>query len=389
MPIKTESKKIGELCEVTSSKRIFASEYVKTGIPFYRGKEIIEKQKGNLQISTELFISEAKYQEIKNKYGAPKPGELLLTSVGTLGVPYVIKEGEKFYFKDGNLLWLKNFNGLDSKYLYYWFLSNKGKEQLKKSTIGSSQSAFTISLVKEIELELPSPNIQKQIASILSAFDNLIENNTRRIEILEEMARRIYREWFVHFRYPGHEHNRMVDSELGEIPEGWEVMKLGEVIELKYGKSLKKSDRIEGPYPVYGSSGIVGWHNNYYKEGPGIIVGRKGNVGSVFWEFDNFFPIDTSYFVETALPLTYAYYNLKHQNFINNDAAVPGLSKKQADLLPILIPEDEILNNFDDYILPLFEQIKNYEKSNNFLKEQRDLLLPKLISGGLILQTRS
>ena len=112
---------LGDLCEISSSKRIFAKEYQTNGIPFYRGKEIIEKQKGNT-ISNELFISRNRYEEIKAKYGVPQQRELLLTSVGTLGVPYVIKE-EEFYFKDGNLTWFRHFNGLDVEYLYYWFLS--------------------------------------------------------------------------------------------------------------------------------------------------------------------------------------------------------------------------------------------------------------------------
>jgi len=97
------------------------------------------------------------------------------------------------------------------------------------------------------------------------------------------MARLLYREWFVHFRFPGHEQVAMVDSPLGPIPEGWEMRQLGDVIELAYGKGLRKSDRIPGTYPVYGSSGVVDYHNESLVEGPGIIVGRKGNVGTVFW----------------------------------------------------------------------------------------------------------
>src|SRR5699024_1743317 len=99
-------------------------------------------------------------------------------------------------------------------------------------------------LLKNVEIELPSLDIQKKIASTLSAFDDLIENNSRRIEILEEMARRIYREWFVHFRYPGHEEDALVDSgtELGEIPEGWEVKKLENFGEIVLGKTPSTKD---------------------------------------------------------------------------------------------------------------------------------------------------
>ena len=129
--------KLGQVCEITSSKRIFASEYKVTGIPFYRGKEIIEKQKGN-SVSTELFISESRYEEIKTKFGCPEAGDILLSSVGTLGVPYVVKN-EQFYFKDGNLTWLKNFKDLNSKFLYYWILSTECRHQIDTKCIGSTQ----------------------------------------------------------------------------------------------------------------------------------------------------------------------------------------------------------------------------------------------------------
>jgi type I restriction enzyme S subunit len=97
------ARRMEELCEITSSKRIFAADYVSAGVPFYRGKEITEKYKGNLDVSTELFISEEKFIEIERKFGSPVEGDLLLTSVGTLGSPYVVRADERFYFKDGNL----------------------------------------------------------------------------------------------------------------------------------------------------------------------------------------------------------------------------------------------------------------------------------------------
>lgn len=144
---------LGDLCEISSSKRIFAKEYQTNGIPFYRGKEIIEKQKGNT-ISNELFISRNRFEEIKAKYGVPQQRELLLTSVGTLGVPYVIKE-EEFYFKDGNLTWFRHFNELDVEYLYYWFLSPYGKNEINAKAIGSTQKALTIDSLSKFNIKIP------------------------------------------------------------------------------------------------------------------------------------------------------------------------------------------------------------------------------------------
>src|SRR5665648_489946 len=142
---------LGELCDITSSKRIFYNEYVSAGVPFYRSKEIIEKANRN-NISTELFITNEKYDEIKMKFGVPKKGDILMTSVGTLGVPYVIKDDEKFYFKDGNLTWLKPRKNIYSMFLYYYLISNIGKQKLDEITIGSTQEALTISGIKTIDI---------------------------------------------------------------------------------------------------------------------------------------------------------------------------------------------------------------------------------------------
>ena len=126
-----------------------------------------------------------------------------------------------------------------------------------------------------IQFRVPSADIQRHVATALGTFDELIENNRRRIEILEEMARLLYQEWFVYFRFPGHEDVNLIDSDLGPIPEGWPVQTLGRVLDLVYGKALKASDRRGGAVAVYGSAGLVGWHDEALVEGPGIVVGRR------------------------------------------------------------------------------------------------------------------
>lgn len=169
--------KIGDLCSISSSKRIFAKEYQTSGIPFYRGKEVIEKQKGE-NVSTELYISKSRYDEIKNKFGVPEEGDMLLTSVGTLGIPYVVKN-ETFYFKDGNLTWFSNFKGINSKFLYYWFLSPMAKNAIDAKAIGSTQKALTIDALSKFEIDIPNIETQEKIVSILSSLDSKIELNRR------------------------------------------------------------------------------------------------------------------------------------------------------------------------------------------------------------------
>ena len=195
--------------------------------------------------------------------------------------------------------------------------------------------------------------------------------------MLEQAARLLYKEWFVHLRFPGHEHVTITDG----VPEGGEKKPLGEVASFKYGKALKKDDRVPGSFPVYGSSGIVGTHEKALVTGPAIIVGRKGNVGSVYWSKDDFHPIDTVYFVETEHCTTYLYYVLLHTPFINTDVAVPGLNRDLAHSRALLIPDDKILALFEQDVVVIHDQIDLLTKYNEALTQARDLLLPRLMNG--------
>jgi len=153
------------------------------------------------------------------------------------------------------------------------------------------------------------------------------------------------------------------------------------VVELNYGKALKKEDRRDGDYPVFGSSGIVGTHDAALIKGPGIIVGRKGNVGSVFWCDEDFFVIDTAYFVTSNLPLRFLFYVLPTLNFINSDAAVPGLSRNQAYTLELLVPPAPLLEMFCDVAGKFEGQASTLKGQIQNLRRTRDLLLPRLLSG--------
>ena len=239
--------KIGKHCEITSSKRVFYSEYVETGVPFYRSKEIIESSHGQ-PISEPLFIRQEKYNEIKEKFGVPEPGDMLLTSVGTIGIPYIIQHNDHFYFKDGNLTWFRSFDKeLLSEFLYYWIGSSEGYGILNNTTIGSSQKALTIAALKNIEIPLPPPHIQKRIVDILSAYDSQIKNNQKQIKLLEEAAQRLYKEWFVDLRFPGYEDVKVVDG----VPEGWTQKTVLECLEMHIGGGWGK-ESIIGKNTIHG-----------------------------------------------------------------------------------------------------------------------------------------
>ena len=171
------------------------------------------------------------------------------------------------------------------------------------------------------------------------------------------------------------------------IPEGWEVQTLEDVIELAYGKALKKTVRVEGDFPVYGSGGLTGTHNDALVEGPGVIVGRKGTVGSLYWEDSSFYPIDTVFYVKpkSSITLVYAYSLLQTLGLadMNTDAAVPGLNRNNVYRLDIVKPPEKLILIFSKLIGSFRERLSLNKQESKFLVEVRDLLLPKLLSGDL------
>ena len=178
-----EEKKLGELLTITSSKRIFYSEYVSSGVPFYRSKEIIELRNTG-STNSELYIPNERFDEINNKFGSPKEGDILMTSVGTLGVAYRVRKTDKFYFKDGNLTWFKDFKGLPSSIVYLWLISKIGQEELAAITIGSTQEALTIEGLKSISFKIPPKERIKLYESEFNTIIDKIEFNQKQIQTL-------------------------------------------------------------------------------------------------------------------------------------------------------------------------------------------------------------
>jgi type I restriction enzyme, S subunit len=374
---------LGELVTSHWSGYSFRSDdYTDSGIPVLTKGDI--KPRGLVEHGTR-FVAPALVADKAIKLTTPL--DLLVTTrdlttaANFLGLIAKAPTSGAFAVNQGVTVFRVNESRVNRDYLAYWCEGSSYRGYVKGHFAGATQIHIRHGDLMAAPVLLPSLGLQQKIASSLSAYDDLIENNMRRIVILEEITRRIYEEWFVRFRFPGYEKVRMVESELGLVPEAWKVHLLGEEIELAYGKALKAEDRAPGGVPVYGSSGVVGHHSAHLVGGPGIIVGRKGNVGSVHWCDVPFFPIDTVFYVKTALPLHYVFFNLQRQNFLNNDAAVPGLSRNQAYALPLLLPSSDVLSSFEALSAHLLGLARLLARKNVNLRATRDLLLPKLISG--------
>lgn len=388
--------KLGKIAEVTSSKRIFANQYVDKGIPFYRQKEIIERN-NKQDVSEPLFISQDLYEEIKKKYGVPCEGDLLITGVGvTLGIPYVVGK-EVFYFKDGNLIWLKKFSQeVNSKFVYYYISSEAGQKAMWSRTIGAAQPALTIDLVKQYEIPLPPLVTQQKIADILSAYDDLIENNQKQIKLLEEAAQRLYRQWFIDLKFPGHETIPIVDG----LPEGWKKEKLVDLADVVMGQSPKSEFYNQEKKGLPFHQGVGSYGTRFViDETYTSSITRIAEAGSILFSVRA--PVGRLNFTKNKIVIgrglaainhkakcqSFLFYMLKDRFFkddiLGNGAIFASISKDELLNQKFVIPSRELMSKFNTIASGIDAKIAAADAQMQLLTQSRDRLLPKLMNGEL------
>jgi type I restriction enzyme S subunit len=285
---------------------------------------------------------------------------------------------------------------LDNTFLRYLLISPAQQAKLSSYATGTTVLGISQKALRSVPVSYPRFDEQKRIGELLGALDDKIELNRLMNETLEAMARAIFKDWFVDFGptrakmegrapYLAPDIWSLFPDRLDEKgkPEGWGEKRVEDILELAYGKSLKASERTNGPIPVYGSGGITGYHNESCVEGPSVIVGRKGTVGVLYWEDRPFFPIDTVFYVRPKAQLTFCYYHLKTLGLetMNTDAAVPGLNRNNVYRLPVPWSDDELRFQFNRLATILRRRIRTNSEEIDTLAATRDLLLPKLMSG--------
>ena len=403
----TEWKKVrlGNLCEITSSKRFHLSERTKTGIPFYCTKEILLKLKGESNFECD-YIAEKLYEDIKSKFGVPQTNDLLLTTRGTIGYPYLYKQSDKFYFADGNLSWFKNFSkDLDSHFLYYWFLSNDGKAKVDSIAKGTAQKAVPITGLGTLDILLPPLETQQKIAGILSAYDDLIENNRKQIKLLEEAAQKLYKEWFVKLNFPGHENVKIVDG----VPEGWKKIRAEDYFDVTIGKTPPRNETkwfSKGnigkkwiSIADMGNSGVFIFQTSENLTNEAIesknvkiipantvLLSFKLTVGRVSITTEEMTTNEAiAHFVtDNKFIREYIYLYLKnfHYDSLGSTSAIStAINSKIVKSMPIIIPPESLLENFSKLAAPYFDKIKSLQNQIQLLQFARDKLLPKLMNG--------
>lgn len=269
-----------------------------------------------------------------------------------------------------------NEEELNIRYLCYAL--NQQLRLLKMMSSGSTTKFLTVRMLDNLDIPLFGINIQTQIVNILSAYDDLIENNQKQIKLLEEAAQRIYKEWFVDLRFPGHENTKIVDG----VPEGWSRGLLKELISVNYGKDHKKAPD-DGNIPVYGSGGLMRKCNKSLFSGEAVLIPRKGSLNNIMYVDETFWTVDTMFYATMKQPHTavFVYFFVKafDMYFMNIGAAVPSMTTKILDAMDVVIPDKETLEKFDKLTKTYFNKIKTLQGQNERLKTARDLLLPKLM----------
>lgn len=267
----------------------------------------------------------------------------------------------------------------DVRFIKYLF--DTIKERYQQVSRGAAQENLSQEKLLSFSVTVPPVEVQRRIANVLSAYDRLIDNNRRRMALLEEAARHLYEQWFVRLRFPGHEHARVRDG----VPEGWKKVPLGQALVLQRGFDLPTHERQPGNVPIYGSTGIVGFHNTAVVRGSGIVTGRSGSLGQVHFVPMDYWPLNTALWVREFAQVSplFALFLLRGLDLskYNGGASVPTLDRKVVHRLGVIIPDRASIKQFDAIANSLFAQINVLQVQSEKLRAGRGLLLPRLMSG--------
>lgn len=301
------------------------------------------------------------------------------------------EEGKHFVTYNGTIAKPKNENELNAKFGYYWLVNLN----IRKICAGSGQPFLSYNDLNELPITFPPLPEQKKIASVLSALDDKISLNKKMNQKLEAIAKRLYDYWFVQFDFPnknGHPYKTtggpMTYSPTlkREIPVSWEVKTIGDY--LKIGNGRDHSKLADGPYPVYGSGGLMRYVAEYLHDGETVLFPRKGTLNNVMYRNEPLWTVDTMFYTSVLVPHSalFVFYSAKMFDFerLNTGTGVPSMTSDIIKKLPIISPDKHTLEQFDKIVAKLYNQIHHNEKEISRLSEQRDKLLPLLMNGQVV-----
>jgi type I restriction enzyme S subunit len=392
---------IEDVFDVGSSKRVFESQWTSSGVPFYRAREVVKLSKNGF-IENELYISEEMYNEYKVKYGVPKAGDILVTGVGTLGICYQVQKHDRFYFKDGNIIWLKNKGNVDSSYIVYCFKSPFVRRQIESTADAAVVGTYTISNAKKTKIPLPPLEKQKKIAAILDAADAYRQKTKALIAKYDELTQALFLDMF----------GDPVKNE-----KGWEEIDLGSLIEITSSKRIFKDEYVENGVPFYRTKEIVELskgnkislelfisENRYYEikqkfeipEIGDILMSAVGTIG-VMWTVDTQTPFyfkdgNLVWLKSSKLKSVNSQYLKRTLNYLiehEKDKLAEGgaynaLTIAKLNKLKVLIAPLELQNQFAELVQAIEIQKAQAQASLVKAEELFNSLLHKAFKGELV-----
>ena len=374
---------LNDIAVITSSKRIFANEYQSTGIPFYRGKEITQLY-NHKAFSDLLYISEKKYNELIQNVGVPQENDILITAVGTIGSLYLVNKDDKFYFKDGNLIWLKNIDKTKviPKYLYYLLSTDETHSLIDSITIGSTQTALTIEGVKMLNFDFPELKVQQHIVDTIGSIDDLIELNDKKIQLLTIFGKQLYDKILLTNNHKKIQLNKLVSIYRGASPrpiqdyvvdKGKPWVKISDATSISNPflfetKEFINTEGVKHSFEVYPNDFIL---SNSATPGLPIFIQINACVHDGWLIIRNFKKISPEYL----------YWVLKkdrnHLLSLGNGSIFTNLKTEILKTHEVPIFDDTTMESINTKFKKIIYTMKNLVENNNKLNNIKNILLKK------------
>lgn len=383
-----EYVKLGNIVDYRKGYAFKSSLYTDTGVMVVR---VSDFTLDGISENDAVYIEEEKvYDRHLLQYG-----DILIQTVGSWAnnpnsivgkVVRVPKLSTKAYLNQ-NIVKLIPKESVDNTYLFYSLKANHFSLYcVNRGQGAANQASITLETILRFKFLVHSTKEQRRIASILSAYDNLIENNNRRIRLLEQMAENLYKEWFVRFRFPGHEKEEFENG----LPKGWKRVPLKTICKFERGKNITASEMISGSVPVI-SAGVSpsGFHNKSNVFGASVTISSSGaNAGFISIHYEDIWAADCSFVSEESTKYIYYVYEVLNNmrpvvDNLQRGAAQPHVYPKDLNRILVVVPEEHIREKANDRFYQLHQLISKLLQQNKHLSCQRDLLLPRLMSGKL------
>lgn len=377
--IECSKYKLSECCLSISDGDHLPPPKVDAGIPFITISDIDSSNRLNLDVKQ--FVPEEYYNNLKDIRKAQR-NDILYSVVGSFGIPVIIKGNDKFAFQRHIAILRPDSTKVIPDYLFYIMKTYNFYMQADSVAIGAAQRTISLTALRNMTVELPSMDVQKKIASTLSRYDSLIENYQKQIKLLEEAAQRLYKEWFVNLRFPGHENTKIVDG----VPEGWEKKKLGSIAPILTGKKDANYGTPDGNYPFFTCSQEPIKAPSYSFDAEAVLLAGNGdfNVKLYRGKFEAY--QRTYVLIPSNADLLYVLYNSVAKNMVKlangaSGSTIKFLTKRMIENIDVLVPTNTILNEYNSLRRKIQQDLENIKSQLRLLTESRDRLLPKLLSG--------